>query len=60
MLDATQVILNMIGSIVVTATVNPYFLIPLFVLGIFFVFIRKVFLKTSKNIKRLESIGMLI
>lgn len=55
-LDATQVILNMGGAIVVTAVVNPMFLIPLVVLSIFFVFIRKIYLKTSKNIKRLEGV----
>lgn len=57
MLDATQVILSMVGSIIVAATVNPYFLIPVVVLGILFIFIRKIYLKTSKNIKRLEGIG---
>lgn len=55
-LDATQVLLNMCGAIVVTAAVNPMFLIPLVVMSIIFVFIRKVYLKTSKNIKRLEGI----
>lgn len=56
-LDASQIILNMVGTIVVAGTVNPYFLIPVFVLGIFFGLIRKVFLKTAKNIKRLEGVS---
>ncbi|KAG4077286.1 hypothetical protein HA402_009915 [Bradysia odoriphaga] len=55
-LDATQIILNMFGAIVVTAIVNPLFLIPVGVLGIFFIYVRKVYLKTGKNIKRLEGI----
>lgn len=58
-LDATQVILSMIGSIIVAATVNPYFLVPVFAMGFIFIFIRKIYLKTSKNIKRLEGIGKL-
>lgn len=57
MLDATQVILSMVGSVVVAATVNPYFLIPVVVMGIMFIYVRKVYLKTSKNIKRLEGVG---
>lgn len=56
-LDASQIILNMVGSIVVTATVNPIFLVPIGVLGIFFMIVRKIYLKTSKNIKRLEGIS---
>lgn len=55
-LDSAQVILNMGGAIIVTAIVNPIFLIPLIVMSIIFVFIRKIYLKTSKNIKRLEGI----
>lgn len=56
MLDATQVILSMVGSIIVAATVNPIFLIPVLVMGLVFIYVRKVYLKTSKNIKRLEGI----
>lgn len=56
-LDSAQVILNMGGAIVVTAIVNPLFLVPLIVLALVFLFIRKIYLKTSKNIKRLESIS---
>lgn len=59
-LDATQVILNMGGAIIVTTIVNPLFLIPFLVMGIIFIFIRKVYLKTSKNIKRLEGIGKFV
>lgn len=54
MLDASQAVLYMSGSIIIATIVNPYFLIPMLVLGVFFVFVRKVFLKTSENIKRLE------
>lgn len=58
MLDATQIILVMFGAIVVTSIVNPIFLVPVVVMGVGFLFIRKVYLKTSKNIKRLEGISM--
>lgn len=56
-LDAGQVILQMVGVIVVTCIVNWLFLIPIGFLSILFWFIRKIYLKTSKNIKRLEGIS---
>lgn len=56
-LDATQVILSMAGVIVVVSTVSPYFLCPVAVMGILFIYVTKVFLKTAKNIKRLEGMG---
>lgn len=56
-LDSTQVILMALGSIVVTAVINPLFLIPIGVLFIFFTYIKRYYLKTSKNIKRLEGIA---
>lgn len=57
-LDGAQSILTLVGSIVITATVNPYFLIPACVMGVAFMYIRKIYLKTSKNIKRIEGVGM--
>lgn len=57
LLDAAQVILNMIGAIVVTAVVNPYFLVPISLMAIAFWFVRRAYLKTSRSIKRLEANG---
>lgn len=51
-----QVILLGVGSIVITAIINPYFLIPAVILFIIFAYLRRFFLKTSKNLKRLEGI----
>lgn len=56
LLDSTQVILMAVGSIVVTAAINPLFLAPVGVLFIFFIYLRRYYLRTSKNIKRLEGI----
>lgn len=56
-LDGAQSMLTLAGSIVVTAMVNPVFLIPVAIMGIVFIYIRKVYLKTSKNIKRIEANG---
>ncbi|XP_055306876.1 ATP-binding cassette sub-family C member 4-like [Sitodiplosis mosellana] len=55
-LDATQNMLSMFGLIIVTTVVNPYFLIPVLILSILFIYIQQVYLKTSKNVKRLEGI----
>lgn len=55
-LDAGQINLLMVGSIVLVALVNPYFLIPAAVIGCIFWFMRSVFLKSSKNIRRVEGI----
>lgn len=56
-LDSSQIILIMLGAIVVTVIVNPFFILPILVMSMLFVYIRKVYLKSSKNIKRLEGIG---
>ncbi|XP_076290649.1 ATP-binding cassette sub-family C member 4 isoform X2 [Lasioglossum baleicum] len=53
-LDAGQICIMMVGSLVVSCIVNVLFLIPIVFLGFIFYWLRKVFLKTSKNIKRME------
>lgn len=47
----------MVGSLILVAVVNPYFLIPVGLIGCIFMLFRMVFLKSSKNIKRLEGIS---
>ncbi|KAG5875254.1 hypothetical protein JTB14_011933 [Gonioctena quinquepunctata] len=53
-LDAGQILLLMVGSLILVAVVNYYSLILIAIIAVFFLYIRKVYLKTSKNIKRLE------
>lgn len=57
LLDAIQTNLNMIGAIILTVVVNPISLLPIFCIGLVFVAARNIFLRTSKNIKRLEGIS---
>ena len=59
-LDAGQICMMMVGSLTVSCVVNPLFLIPIAFLGALFYWIRKVFLKTSKNIKRMEGMSKYI
>ncbi|XP_020296904.1 multidrug resistance-associated protein 4-like isoform X2 [Pseudomyrmex gracilis] len=56
-LDACQMNLMMIGSLVVTCIINPIFLVPVIFISTIIYWIRKMYLKTSKNIKRLEGIA---
>ncbi|XP_062258726.1 ATP-binding cassette sub-family C member 4-like isoform X1 [Platichthys flesus] len=53
--DFIQVFLQVIGVIVVAAVVLPWILIPIVPLLTVFLFLRCYFLRTSRDIKRLES-----
>lgn len=57
LLDSIHTNLYMIGAITLTAIVNPLFLIPIVCLSLMFMIMRRIYLKTSKNLKRLESIS---
>nr|CAD7603849.1 unnamed protein product [Timema genevievae] len=56
MMDAAQYMLTIAGSIVLAVVVNYLLIVLIIILGILLWFIRKVYLKTSINIKRLEGI----
>ncbi|XP_069685044.1 ATP-binding cassette sub-family C member 4-like isoform X2 [Periplaneta americana] len=56
MLESIQVFLVLIGILVNIAIVNPYFIIAMVVLGFCFYGVTKVYLATSRNVKRLEGI----
>ncbi|CAH1104174.1 unnamed protein product [Psylliodes chrysocephalus] len=54
--DTTQLLLNLIGAIIVVSMVEPMLLVPTFLMLISFYFLRRVYLATSRNVKRLEGI----
>ncbi|XP_040847172.1 ATP-binding cassette sub-family C member 4 isoform X2 [Ochotona curzoniae] len=54
-LDFIQTFLQVVGVVAVAAAVIPWILIPLVPLSIIFVFLRRYFLETSRDVKRLES-----
>ncbi|XP_017022525.1 probable multidrug resistance-associated protein lethal(2)03659 [Drosophila kikkawai] len=56
MMDVIQIFLSLAGIVIVIALVNPLFLIPTVVLGIIFYQLRTFYLKTSRDVKRLEAI----
>jgi ABC-type multidrug transport system fused ATPase/permease subunit len=59
LVDVFQALFGMIGAIGVLAVVNPFYLIPTFLLFSIFFFLRKFYLKTSLDIKRLQSTSKL-
>ncbi|EDV31158.2 uncharacterized protein Dana_GF14687 [Drosophila ananassae] len=56
MMDVIQIFLALGGIVIVIAIVNPLFLIPTVVLGIIFYQLRTFYLKTSRDVKRMEAI----
>ncbi|XP_037617466.1 multidrug resistance-associated protein 4-like isoform X2 [Sebastes umbrosus] len=53
--DFIQVFLQILSVIAVAVSVIPWILIPVLPLLLFFLYLRRYFLQTSRNIKRLES-----
>ncbi|XP_041637493.1 multidrug resistance-associated protein 4 [Cheilinus undulatus] len=53
--DFIQVFLQILGVIAVSVSVIPWILLPVLPLLLVFLFLRRYFLRTSRNIKRLES-----
>ncbi|XP_031814417.1 multidrug resistance-associated protein 4 [Sarcophilus harrisii] len=54
-LDFIQTLLQVIGVVAVAIAVIPWIAIPLIPLAIIFIFLRRYFLETSRDVKRLES-----
>lgn len=57
MIDCLQIGLALLGIIVVVAIVSPWLMIPTVVVGIVFYLLRIFYLRTSRNIKRLEGVS---
>ncbi|XP_067315093.1 ATP-binding cassette sub-family C member 4-like [Pseudorasbora parva] len=53
--DFIQVFLQIVGVIAVASSVIPWILIPVLPLLISFLFLRRYFLRTSRDVKRIES-----
>ncbi|KAJ8916764.1 hypothetical protein NQ315_013969 [Exocentrus adspersus] len=56
LIDCLQIGLALLGIIVVVAIVNPWLMIPTFAIGVIFYLLRIFYLRTSRNVKRLEGI----
>lgn len=55
LVDVFQIMFAMIGAVGVLAVVNPIYLLPTVVLFSIFYFLRKFYLKTSLDVKRLQA-----
>lgn len=55
MIDVIQIFLQLFGIIIVVAIVNYWFLIPTVIIGFIFYFLRNFYLKSSRDIKRMEA-----
>jgi len=55
MMTVIQEFLALAGNIVVISIVNPLFLLPALAIGVIFYHLRTFYLKTSRDLKRLEA-----
>lgn len=54
-----QIGLTVVGIIAVVAIVNPWLLVPTMIVAVIFSFMRSFYLKTARNVKRLEGVSKL-
>lgn len=57
MMDVIQIFLALLGIVIVLCIVNPWYLLATAFLCVIFYFLRSFYLKTSRDVKRLESIS---
>ncbi|XP_035217642.1 multidrug resistance-associated protein 4-like isoform X2 [Stegodyphus dumicola] len=55
-LDAVTIFCNLFGIICVVAIVEPWLLLPTFIISTMFVFLRRFYLPTARDVKRYEGI----
>ncbi|XP_061402316.1 probable multidrug resistance-associated protein lethal(2)03659 [Musca vetustissima] len=56
MIDVIQIFLAMMGIVIVLCVVNPWYILATVILFAIFYFLRSFYLKTSRDVKRLEAI----
>ncbi|XP_067646383.1 probable multidrug resistance-associated protein lethal(2)03659 [Eurosta solidaginis] len=56
LMDVIQIFLSCFGSVMLISVVNPWNLLMALILGIIFYYIREFYIKTSRDVKRLEAI----
>lgn len=57
MLDALQIFMVMSGILIMVFIVTPWMIIPTFILAVLFFYIRRIYLASAQDIKRLEGIS---
>ncbi|KMY92502.1 uncharacterized protein Dsimw501_GD10651 [Drosophila simulans] len=57
LVDVMQIALWLAGIVIVIANVNPLLLVPTLILSVIFYHLRNLYLKTSRDLKRVEAIN---
>ncbi|XP_040061540.1 ATP-binding cassette sub-family C member 4 [Ixodes scapularis] len=55
-LDITFIFLNLLGVLVVVAVISPWIIVPTLVLFVVFFFLRRFYMRTARDVKRLEGV----
>uniref|UniRef100_A0A1E1XAH8 Putative abc transporter n=1 Tax=Amblyomma aureolatum TaxID=187763 RepID=A0A1E1XAH8_9ACAR len=55
-LDITFIFLNLLGVLVVVAVISPWIIIPTLILFVLFFYLRRFYMRTARDVKRLEGV----
>uniref|UniRef100_A0A1I8MDU6 ABC transporter n=1 Tax=Musca domestica TaxID=7370 RepID=A0A1I8MDU6_MUSDO len=56
MMDVIQIFLGLLGIVIILAIINPWNILATVIMFVIFYFLRSFYLKTSRDVKRLEAI----
>ncbi|XP_075728231.1 ATP-binding cassette sub-family C member 4 isoform X6 [Rhipicephalus microplus] len=56
-LDITFIFLNLVGVLVVVAVISPWIIIPTLLLFVLFFYLRRFYMRTARDVKRLEGVS---
>uniref|UniRef100_A0A1B6DNL6 Multidrug resistance-associated protein lethal(2)03659 n=1 Tax=Clastoptera arizonana TaxID=38151 RepID=A0A1B6DNL6_9HEMI len=56
-IDASQIFVSALGGLMVAVAVKVWFIIPIMLMSLFCFLFRNIYIRTSKNLKRLEGIA---
>lgn len=56
LMDVLQIGINLVTIIIVVASINPFLLVPTFVISVIFFLMSRFYIATSRSVKRLEGI----
>lgn len=55
--DVCQSILLLVAIVLITSIINPWLLVPTLIVAVIFYFLRIIYIRTNRNLKRLEAIN---
>lgn len=54
-LDVGQIFLTQLGILILVGIVNPFLVVPVFFLAVIFYFLRRYYMASAREVKRLEA-----